>query len=121
MNYFGEPWNSQIETYTQMPTPVGHFCMWCEEEFVEGDKGFLIGQGQVLVDNNNDQVFEELAPVFLAVHLECFLRQTLGSVGHQTKQCSCFGGILEDPPELTKRQAARAAVDVYKNRPENHE
>jgi hypothetical protein len=33
----------------------------------------------------------------------------LGSVGHQKGTCSCHGGTEEDPPEMTKRQAAVAA------------
>jgi hypothetical protein len=48
-------------------------------------------------------------------HLNCFMRQTIGSVAHQLKQCRCYvpGSTEEDPPGMTKRQAADAAVAVY--------
>jgi hypothetical protein len=43
------------------------------------------------------------------LHIECIARLTLGSIGHQMHQCPCYGGTVEDPPNFTKRQAARAA------------
>lgn len=48
-------------------------------------------------------------------HLECFMRGVVGSIGHQQGLCMCHGGpgTLDDPPELTNRQAARAAIDHY--------
>jgi len=46
------------------------------------------------------------------VHLECGARSVIGSVGHQMKWCSCFGGDKEDPPGMTKRQAAIAAFEL---------
>jgi hypothetical protein len=44
------------------------------------------------------------------VHYECGLRAALGSLGHQRRRCSCYGGEEEDPPGLTRRQAAMAAT-----------
>lgn len=43
------------------------------------------------------------------MHPMCLMRSVWGSVGHQRGLCSCFGGDVEDPPELTLRQAAMAA------------
>lgn len=57
---------------------------------------------------------EETDPVCLFYHRECQLRSTLGSVGHQLRRCPCYGGDLEDPPELSKRDAARAAVLLHR-------
>ena len=37
----------------------------------------------------------------------------VGSVGHQLGRCSCFGGDEDDPPGMTVREAALAAVDLY--------
>ena len=37
----------------------------------------------------------------------------LGSVAHQEKRCSCFGGTASDDPILTRRQAAEAAADIF--------
>jgi hypothetical protein len=43
-------------------------------------------------------------------HLECALRILYGSVGHQMERCECYGGTEEDPPDMTAREAAVAAV-----------
>lgn len=57
----------------------------------------------------------ETTPMFHdnPVHRECAIRLIAGSVGHQEKRCGCFGGDMEDPPNMTKRQAARAAALVF--------
>jgi len=47
-------------------------------------------------------------------HRECLMRNILGSVGHQRGECSCCGGEGPgDPPDMTKREAAKAAVVEY--------
>ncbi len=48
-------------------------------------------------------------------HRECFLRHVFGSVAHQEKRCGCFvpGSDCGDPPGMTKREAAKAAVKLY--------
>lgn len=97
MQYFGQPWNEL--NWDRVKTPVGKSCSWCEEVVVEGDRGVIlpsIPEGKTLY------------------HLECFLRQITGSVGHQRKTCSCFGGREEDPKGMTLREAARAAVDEFR-------
>ena len=43
------------------------------------------------------------------IHRECAARGALGSVGHLQGRCGCYGGKDEDPPGLTRRQAAIAA------------
>lgn len=54
---------------------------------------------------------DQLAPSYSQpMHYECGLRAVLGSLGHQRKRCSCYGGNEEDPPGLTRRQAAMAAT-----------
>lgn len=47
-------------------------------------------------------------------HRECAIRSVVGSLGHLRGTCSCFGGTVEDPPGMTKRQAARAAMAEWK-------
>jgi hypothetical protein len=51
------------------------------------------------------------------VHCECMFRMVCGSVTHVRQTCSCYGGTDTDldPPNLTKRQAAKAALDEYRN------
>lgn len=93
MQYFGESWSQLTEELEKIPAPKGK-CCWCNEEFVAEDQGLLIPQNSYY-------------------HKDCFLRSVLGSVGHQRKQCNCFGGSLEDPPELTAREAAIAAVNEF--------
>jgi hypothetical protein len=43
------------------------------------------------------------------MHYYCLTRSVVGSVGHQFGRCSCNGGTFEDPPRLTRQQAAIAA------------
>jgi hypothetical protein len=65
-------------------------CSWCAEAFAPGES---IEPGHV--------------------HYECGLRSVLGSVGHQRGLCSCYGGTEEDPPHMTRRQAAQAAAGYF--------
>lgn len=44
------------------------------------------------------------------IHYPCFVRRIVGSVGHQLKRCSCYGGTEDDPPNLSKKEAAEAAA-----------
>ena len=48
-------------------------------------------------------------------HRECILRLVFGSVGHALGMCSCPGakGVMDDPPWLSKRDAARAAYALH--------
>lgn len=52
------------------------------------------------------------------LHKECALRMIVGSLGHQLGICHCPGnaGIMDDPPGLTAREAARTAHAFYKGR-----
>lgn len=47
-------------------------------------------------------------------HRECAARSVLGSVAHLEFRCSCFGGNQTDgdPPGYTRRQAARASLEL---------
>lgn len=81
--------------------PVGEACAWCSEPIAEGDAGFML------------PLVTESGAVDKPYHENCFLRQIVGSVGHLRGVCSCNGGSEEDPPEMTARQAANAAVEYY--------
>lgn len=52
-------------------------------------------------------------PDGLAMHYECSLRSVVGSVAHQRRQCSCYGGKGEDDPELSIRENARRACNEW--------
>lgn len=111
MEYFGERWGD-VPTLNLGPmvvTPVGQNCFDCNEEFVAGDQGVMIG---VVPDAKRP------------VHRECHLRALLGSIGHLLKVCHCFrtesAGPIEDFPGITRRQNAMlvmAWIDRYGYRP----
>ena len=94
---FGRQW---LEDLPLVPTPVGALCGWCGEAIALGDDGEIIPHqdGQTARD--------------IAHHRECRVRAIVGSVGHQLGKCSCFGGTEEDPPGMTRREAARAAMKL---------
>lgn len=49
-------------------------------------------------------------------HMDCHARAVIGSVAHIQERCSCFipGSNEHDPPGMSKRQAARAAVEALR-------
>jgi hypothetical protein len=98
MRYFGKNYGAPIyEDAEQVPAPVGELCVHCGEAITDGDDGFVLpGAG--------------LAPY----HRACFLRGIIGSVAHVQHRCSCFvpGSSENDPPGMTRREAAEAAVST---------
>jgi hypothetical protein len=84
------------------PIPVGTPCAWCEELFTAEDCGFTLpffgGQGHLRTE--------------LPFHSSCHLRQVLGSLAHVRRECSCYvpGSTCTDPPGMSRREAACAAV-----------
>jgi hypothetical protein len=47
-------------------------------------------------------------------HSECFFRSVAGSVAHQERRCSCFGGNDDEDPTLSKRESAKAAFELFR-------
>lgn len=71
-------------------------CELCGEPILPGDRVSV-------VTFNGEQV-----------HHECGFRSAMGGANHQRRTCPCFGGTDEpDPPGLTPRDAARAALAAY--------
>jgi len=70
-------------------------CSYCHETVLPGESH------QVTNDGN------------LVLHFECFTRLVVGSVTHQLQKCTCYGCDQGDPPEWTRRQAAKAASELY--------
>jgi hypothetical protein len=81
--------------------PVGQRCLFCEEVITENDQGVLM------------PLLDSQACRLVPKHRECYLRHIFGSVGHQMKTCSCYGGTQEDPEGMTRREAAKAAVELF--------
>jgi len=51
-------------------------------------------------------------------HVDCLKRLLIGSVAHVERRCSCFvaGSDENDPPGMTRREAAREAVAAWEAR-----
>lgn len=98
MRYFGERWPSRmLEGAVECELPPG-VCQFCGERFEEGDSGWVYCNGP-------------------ATHTECGVRQALGGVYHQLGLCFCCGGGMDpDPPGLSLRDAARAALKLHVER-----
>jgi len=84
-----------------IPTPVGQACAFCEEPIELGDRGCTIPH------------IEERGASEKPYHFECHIRMIVGSLAHQQRRCSCYGGTEHDPPGMTLRQAARAAFHFW--------
>lgn len=98
MQWFGNrPFGPVCEHAAKVDAPIGCACDWCEEPIVFDDEGLLIPSV------GTPSVF----------HRVCFLRSIIGSLGHQQQKCGCYGGNEEDPPEMTKKQAAEAATEFF--------
>lgn len=123
--FFGElRWTSGRPT---IKTPVALFCVECGERIAEGDSGVVLQSVVVELDDARNLVVgapggaltmfstpkDQAGIHSIALHEECFMRQIVGSIGHQTRRCSCFGGDYDDPPGMSKRDAAKIAYTVF--------
>lgn len=101
MEWFGPaPFSNACEEVPRVETPTAP-CAWCGESFTADDDGYTIPHCGETISN-------------LPYHLECWLRQLFGSVGHIQGECSCFEGTAEDPPGMTRREAAKAAAEMFR-------
>lgn len=103
MLWFGAPHGAPYEAEApHMPTPVNALCAWCDERIGFHDDGLLI-----------PHVGDE-SVTHQPYHYACHLRGIVGGVNHQRKHCTCCGGTEPpDPPELSRRLAAEAAVNHW--------
>lgn len=83
----------------QTETPVGAECTHCEEPVGVSDNGWILCDGSVF-------------------HAECILRMVIGSVAHQQRRCSCYGGTASDDEDgMSQRESARAAAQYFREHP----
>jgi hypothetical protein len=70
-------------------------CGWCDEE----------------IDASAIDTLELVTPM----HAECAFRSIMGSIAHIERRCSCYvkGADETDPPEMTRREAAKAALAAW--------
>lgn len=99
LKWFGsEPWGPVCRVTARIDIPVGDACEWCGELFEAGDFGIAIPAD------------------YRPWHQECFQRSVYGSVGHQLEQCECHGCTDTSEVGISRRQAARASVDLFGKR-----
>lgn len=114
IQYFGEAWNEEIRKLEAVAPPLGDTCQWCGTAILLGDRGLLV-----------PCLAPWGAPSTRPEHLECFLRQVLGSIEHQEKRCSCEGGavVLNALPEpgAARRAEAVAAHQHWRVKQQNKE
>lgn len=89
------------------PAPIGERCVWCDEPILEGEYGFLVPHVESAGSARERPH-----------HNECLARQMLGSVAHQLGLCTCVNpeSKHEDPPGITRRQAAKAALSLARKK-----
>lgn len=64
-------------------------------------------------DFGRDEECEFISPGFF--HVECAARMVIGGANHLLGRCTCCGGTEPpDDPTLTKREAARTALAIYR-------
>jgi hypothetical protein len=78
------------------PKLNGLTCDYCQEPITENERRGLPNPGP-----NH--------------HRECMLRIVIGSVSHIEHRCSCYvpGSVDSDPPGLSLRQGAQAALRAW--------
>ena len=107
MKWFGERAFALIcDDVPHAATPVGDVCQRCDEPITQSDSGFLI-----------PHIREPGRIEERPHHAECHIRVVIGGVNHLLGNCICCGGTEPpDPPSLTKREAALAAVAIWAQR-----
>lgn len=61
-----------------------------------------------------DATTRELRPSLLYFHPACQMRMIIGGLNHLQKRCTCCGGTEPpDPPDMSIREAAKAACRYW--------
>lgn len=94
--YFGAARDAPAwRSMAPIATPAGAPCTWCSEPIKQGDDGIVDAGGH-------------------PYHANCWIRQVSGGVNHLQGTCTCRGGKdPADPPDMTLRQAADKAVELF--------
>ena len=107
MQWFGlKPWGPICDDCPRVDTPVGIRCARCAEAIEAGDDGVLVPALGLETTHGS-----------YAYHWECNLRGVIGGANHLRGLCTCCGGTEPpDPPQLSRRQAAKLAVALWQLR-----
>lgn len=97
-----DPAMSGEQSGTEFERPRDHLtCAHCHETILEHEPAVPLNAGA------------------LWMHQECIMRGIVGSVGHQTRNCGCYGRYDDSEDGLSLREAAiRAATYWRANHPE---
>lgn len=95
------PFAPVCEVTERVDVPIGELCFHCGERFNINDNGFAVPC----------IAHDEISEIYY--HQECHIRLIVGSVAHQQKRCTCYGGKDEDDPALTRREAAQQAMLMH--------
>lgn len=103
--YFGEWWDAPaFDDAVERDRPVGEICGLCRESIEEADSGTW----QTFIESETDFSVKP-------VHIECWLRQGLGSPAHLRGQCSC-AGHEEPADDRSYREQGREVIRMVRNR-----
>lgn len=107
MKWFGtKPWGPLCKEVEQVPTPVNERCARCDEPILASEDGLVI-----------PHLGGPDGPVDHPYHWECQMRAIVGGYNHQRGRCFCCGGDQPpDPPDMTRREAAKLAVTAFGQR-----
>jgi hypothetical protein len=62
-----------------------------------------------------EPIFDDFADPPQPMHATCLARMVIGGLNHLRHLCTCCGGTLPpDPPDLSKREAARQALAYFR-------
>lgn len=104
VKFFGDHGNPHMQ---HVEVPVGAKCVYCEEGVVAEDLGMAIASvGHLDLDLQIPG-----HPEFVAYHRECFYRTIFGSLDCQKSHGHIRGTCIDVPEGMTKRQAAKAAME----------
>lgn len=89
-----------------VPVPITDRCGYCGENFISGDAGAYVPHLACGVVSD------------IPYHQECQTRMFVGSVAHIKGECRCAvdGSTDTDPPGMTKREAAKAAIKALQDK-----
>lgn len=103
MKWFGQmPFSPVCGEIPRVPVPIDDACGYCDEPIAVDDDGYLVPH------------LTATGMCELPWHAECQFRSLVGGLNHLRGSCTCCGGQLDpDPPDVTKRTAARMVVAEY--------
>lgn len=92
----------------EIDVPIAQSCHFCDELFVEGDQGVIVG-----ADDERLRGLRAVKQKGLSQHKECGLRAVVGGIGHHVDHAFYCRSELGPDAGLTRRQSALLVWDFY--------